>query len=359
MTQHEIAIYRLLNQRIAYSTFKDPVDVVSALGAMQAQDYLGALWAVGLRLPVSTESVVEQAISDGKIIRTWPLRGTLHFTAAEDVRWMLSLSGPRIIAGSAGRHKQLELNNADLNKSQDLIVDALRGGVRLTREALFQVLRRGGIPTTGQRGIHILQWLALQGLICFGPREEKKPTFVLLDEWVPKTPELERDQALAELARRYFTGHGPATLRDFVWWSGLKVSDARIAVEMATSGLGRESVDGEVYWMPREMPDLNDADSDAHLLPGFDQYLLGYKDRSAVLSSADASKIAPGANGMFLSTIVIDGRVSGSWKRTVKKKSVDMKLNLFAPLKKAEIRAVVAAAERYGRFIDAPVELSH
>jgi hypothetical protein len=357
MTSREIANHRLLNQRIVGSKCITPGEVVAALGAMQAQDYAGALWAIGLRLPESTETTVEQAIADGTIIRTWPLRGTLHFVPSADVRWMLSLTAPRILAGSEGRHKQLELDNAVLAKSQTLIENALRGGGRMTRSAVFDLLERGGIPTTGQRGIHILQWLAMRSVLCFGPRESKQPTFVLLDEWAPKSRHLEKDEALAELARIYFTGHGPAALRDFIWWSGLKVSDAKTGIDMISERLTKETMCGTDYWMLQETPAKRDVQPDVHLLPGFDEYLLGYKNRDDVLDPTDANKIAPGRNGMFLSSIVINGRVAGLWKRTADRKSVMLMMNPFAPLKKNSIRSIAMAAERYGRYIGRQVEL--
>jgi hypothetical protein len=203
---------------------------VGGLGAVQAQDYLGALWAIGLRLRAA-ETAIEQAIATRSIVRTWSMRGTLHFVAAEDVRWMLGLLAPRSLASSLGRLRALELDQAVFNRSRDLFIAALSGGKQLRREAMLELLASANISPGGQRGIHILGRLAQEGLICFGAREGKQHTFALLEEWVPQAmlrlgPK-SRDEALAELARRYFTGHGPATLPDFVWWSGLTTSEAR------------------------------------------------------------------------------------------------------------------------------------
>jgi hypothetical protein len=346
----------LSNQQIASPGGKTPGDVVAAMGAVQAQDFLGALWAIGLRLPAAMEADIERAIAERTIVRTWPMRGTLHFVAAADVRWMLELLTPRIVAGSAWRHRELELDDTIFSRCRKLFTRALEGGRRLTRDAMYQVLERSRISASGQRGIHVLCRLAQEGLICFGPREGKQPTFVLLDEWVPDSRRLERGEALTELARRYFTSHGPATLADFVWWSGLKVSDARAALEMVSAQLARETIGGATYWMRGDSP-LPKIRRATHLLPGFDEYLLGYKDRSAVLDLAHAGKIVPGSNGQFLSTIVINGRVVGTWKRELTKKSVVITASPFAALKKTESRALAEAAQRYGKFLGRPAEL--
>jgi len=358
MTARDIVNYRLVNQQIAQSKCQTPAQVVTLLGAMQAQDYPGALWSIGLRLPGGTLTGIEQAISERTIIRTWPMRGTLHFVAAADVRWMLELLTPRIIAGSTARHQDLGLDTAVFAHCEKLIVKALQGGKQVARGALLTLLERSGIETVRQRGYVILWRLAHQGVICFGSHQGKQPAFALLEEWAPKAKRLPRDQALAELALRYFTGHGPATLRDYVWWSGLKVADARAGLEIVSSKLARATVDGTVYWMPQDTPALRDVSATAYLLPGFDEYMLGYTDRSAALEARHAKKIVPGGNGVFKSTIVIDGRVEGLWQRAFKKSSVVITPTPFGRFKKAEALALAAPAARYGRFSGTPAELS-
>jgi len=350
MNIREIVNYRLVNQRIAQSKCKTPGQVVALLGAMQAQDYPGALWSIGLRLPNSTSVDVERAISERTIIRTWPMRGTLHFVAAADVRWMLELLTPRIVAGRAGRHKELGLDAALFVRCEKLLVKALQGGKQVARGGLLALLERAGISTASQRGYVILWRLAHEGVICFGSHQGKQPAFALLDEWAPKAKSLPRDHALAELALRYFIGHGPATLRDFVWWSGLKVADAKAGLEMVSSKLGRETIHGAVYWMPQDTPALHDVSPTAYLLPGFDEFMLGYTDRAAALDSRHAQKVLPGNNGMFMSTIIIDGRVAGLWKRVFKKSSVVITPTLFGRLKKGETQALATPAARYGQF---------
>ncbi|MCG3206719.1 MAG: hypothetical protein FOGNACKC_00318 [Anaerolineae bacterium] len=358
MTNIHFACQRLAHQSIAPAVFETPGEVVQHLGAVQAQDYLGALWAVGLRTKTASEADIEQAISDKKIVRTWPMRGTLHFVAPKDVRWLLALLTPRIIDRAARRHAQLELDNATFARAEWLFADAFRGDRRLTRTEMMDVLERDGIATAGQRGYHILWRAAQTGLICFGPRQGKQDTFVWLDDWLPAGPLLTRDESLAELARRYFTGHGPATLQDFGWWSGLPVADARAAVEMVKAELAHEEVDDQIYWLSVTAAGAKSGSPSAFLLPPFDEYLLGYRDRSAVLNPAHAEKVVPGANGMFKPLIVIDGRVVGTWQRTLRKTKAMVRLDPFDPLGPAQMAAAIAAAEPYGQFLGLPVEIS-
>jgi len=356
-TPDDIAHQRLHNQHIAQPTFNTPAEVVGWLGAIQAQDYLGALWTIGLRMNQATEAAIEQAVADRTIIRTWPMRGTLHFVAPEDARWMLNLLTPPVIARTAPRHRQLELDQAVFARSKGLFVKALQGGKQLTREDMYAVLERGKISSVGQRGYHILVQLAQEGLICWGPRSDKQQTFVLLDEWIPQSCQLDRDEALAAVATRYFTGHGPATLPDFMWWTGLKAADARTALDLAAGQLAQASVDGKSYWMAQDTPALHNPAPSVYLLPGFDEYMLGYTDRSAALAPQDAPKIHPGGNGVFSPTIVVDGRVVGSWKRTVKKRAVTVEFTPFRPFTAPEQDVIAEAAGRYGDFLGLPVVL--
>jgi hypothetical protein len=350
MTPHDIAQYRLYQQQVAKTRFKTPGQVVSWLGALQAQDYAGAKWSIGLRLPNATDTDIEQAIAAKTIIRTWPMRGTLHFVAPEDVRWLLALLTPRIIAQTAGRYRQLELDNAIFARSKEVFTKALQGGKQLTRDEMQQLLERTNISTGGQRGYHILCRSAQDGLICFGAPRGKQQTFTLLDEWAPPTKHLERDEALVELARRYFTSHGPATIPDFVWWSGLTVTDARAGLEMVKAQLSRETVNGQTYWMSSDRPASADDAPTTYLLPGFDEYLLGYKDRTAVLEAVHAQKVTPGNNGVFNPIIVIEGCVVGTWKRIFKKDTVVIETAPFTPLSQAQSHAITVAAQRYGRY---------
>ena len=294
MTPSELTSRRLENQSISTSKPKTPLEVVRNLVALQAQDYLGALWSIALRTPHCTQEEVLAAITKRQIVRTWPMRGTLHFVAGEDIRWMLSLLAPRIIKGLAGRQRQLELTPDNFERSRSILTKELRGGRQLGRREAYVLLEKEGISCQGQRGIHILQLLCLEGLLCFGAHINKEPSFTLLEEWVPSTPSRDRSASLAELTLRYFTSHGPATLQDLMWWSGLTATDAKAGLEAVKSFLISEKIEEKEYWFaPNDTPENHSL----YLLPGFDEYLLGYKDRSAALDIHHAPKVVPGNNG--------------------------------------------------------------
>jgi hypothetical protein len=331
------------------------VDVVRWFGAMQAQDYLASLWAVGARMRSATERLVEEAIADAAIVRTWPMRGTLHLVAAQDVRWMLALLAPRVLRGSAGRYRQLELEGPVLARCASLIETALGGGKRLTREQLYGVLERDGIEARGARGLHIIGHLALQGLICHGPRAEKQPTFALLDEWVPEGRELSAQEALAELALRYFRSHGPATAPDFSWWSGLPLGEARKGIHLAGDALDSFELGGRRFWGCGVEPGPRTAGPAAYLLPFFDEYTVGYRDRSDVLDAEHTRKVAAG--GMLRPIVVIDGRVVGTWRRELRGNRVRVALEPFAPPTPGQVDALREEAARYARFLDRVLEL--
>lgn len=356
-TLPEISSLRLYHQCIARTKCSTPREVISHLGAIQAQDYYGALWSVGLRASGITDVAVEQSIVNKDIIRTWPMRGTLHFVTAADIRWMLELLTPRIIAGTAARSRQLELDADTFSRSIKVFERVLQDNTCLTRDEMLAALERAGIATAGQRGYHILRRLSQEGLICFGPNRAKQLTFVLLEEWVPPVRRKEREEALASLAERYFSSRGPATIQDFAYWSGLTAADAREGIAANKSRFAQESYDGKSFWMPSHMPRLTEPASRAFLLPGFDEYLLGYRDRGAVLEARYAQRICPGGNGMFHPTIVIDGCVAGTWRRTITARGVTVALHPFIPLSKKDSNAVAEAARQYGMFLNMPVTI--
>ena len=357
MNHGDIAWQRLRNQHIATAALQDPADVVAWLGAVQAQDYPGGLWAVGLRTRNATQQDVERALADRTILRTWPMRGTLHFVAASDAQWMLELLAPRVIAATGPRERQLELDERVFARSRKLVVKGLEGGRQLTRTALYAMLDAARISTAGGRGLHIVLRLALEGLICFGAREGKQQTFALLDEWAPGAKRMARDESLAVLARRYFTSHGPATWRDFAWWSGLRTADAREAIHLASAHLVRETVDGEEVWRGTSMPRAKQqALSAAYLLPPFDEYTVAYKDRTAALDPTHAKYAQFG--GMLSATIVVNGRVSGTWKRASVGGGVTIMPTFFGKAAPDHARTALAASERYGRFLELPIKVA-
>jgi hypothetical protein len=358
MTLRDVALLRLANQGISAPVADSPAAVVASLLAMQAQDYGGALWSVGLRLAEVTRGQVEAAIASRQIVRTWPMRGTLHFVAAPDVRWMLELLTPRVIAASATRQKRLGLDARVLSRCEKALVRALRGGRQLPRDEVYAVIERTGITTGDYRGYHVVWRLAQERVLCFGPHAGKQPTFTLLDEWVPACPALARDEALALLARRYFAAHGPATAHDLAWWSGLKVTDVKAAIESLGDELLQRRVGDRVYVTSAAVSRAAPAAGAVHLLPGFDELLLGYRDPSPSLDGSHADKILPGGNGVFMSTMVSMGRVVGTWRAAARRGYVEVMPAPFAALPAREVEDFRSAAERYGRFLGLPVSLA-
>jgi len=358
MTNLDIAHQRLHNQLISQRMFEKPNDVVRWLGAVQSQDFAGAKWALGLRMQDATDESIEQAFADGTILRTHVMRPTWHFVAPADIRWMLTLTAPRINALNAYYYRKLELDDALFRHSNTVLANALQGGKQLTRSELASVLQQAGIAADNLlRSTYIIMRAELDGIICSGARRGKQFTYALLDERVPPTRTLDRDEALAEFARRYFTGHGPATLQDFVWWSGLAAADAKAGLEMVTSQLMSEAIEGQTYWFSASMPPVKELSQRVHLLPNFDEYTVGYTDRSAVIDVSDSTKFD--ARGNVLNhVIVLDGRVVGTWKRTIKKDTVIITPNLFNSLNEAETRALVAAANRFGVFLGMHVNVT-
>lgn len=351
-----IAELRLNSQRLAGNPFEQPEEVVRWMGAMQAQDYGQAVWAIASRTTHASLAAVEQAIAAGKILRTWPQRGTIHFVPAENAKWMLDLSRERMLRGEKSRQDNLQLNEAGLEQSKQLFYEALRGGRRLSRPAILDLLEQHGISTAGQRGYHILYYAAMTGLICIGPTEEKQQTFALLDEWAPAARTLPREEALARLAASYFTSHGPATVQDFAWWAGQTMADARAGLAGARANLSSEKLDGKEYWFSSAA--IPAAASTLHLLAGYDEYLLGYTERSAIIDRPHFDMVVPGGNGVFRPIVVVDGRITAAWKRTVKKKGVEISVTPFTQAAHDAISqhsSLPAAAERYSQFAGLPL----
>jgi hypothetical protein len=356
MNASDVVHRRLHRQKLAWGRANEPQEVVAWFGAMQGQDYAAAKWAVGLRCVNATLAMVEQEVVERKIVRTWLMRGTLHLVAVPDVRWMLALLAPRLLAASAGRRRQLELDEATLARSHDVFAGALQGGQRLLRAEMKSALERAGIALDSSRLYHLLHWAGLQGWICFGPVQDKEETFVLFEEWVPAGEELTRDEALAELALRYVQSHGPATAQDFAWWSGLTLTDARAGLALTSSSLLQETMGGHRYWMLPDDPTVEAPSPTAHLLPPYDEYYVGYKLRDLILDP-QSEKRAISNNGVFRPMVVIDGQVVGIWKQSARQNTVVLALETFRSLTKAETQALSAAAHRYGAFIHLPVDL--
>jgi Winged helix DNA-binding domain len=348
----DIPHQRLLNQHIAKPVCEKPDEVVRWLCAVQAQDYAAAKWAIGLRLPDATDSDIEQAYTDGAILRIHLMRPTWHFVLPEDIRWMLALTALRVNAGNASWYRKLELDDALFTRSNAVLAKALQGGKQLTRPELTSVLQQAGIVTDDlQRFSFIMMRAELDGIVCNGARRDKQFTYALLDERVPQTEALDHDEALAKFVMRYFTSHGPATLQDFVWWSGLTTADAKNGLQMVASQLTHDVIDGQTYWFSTSTLPSTDLPQTTYLLPNYDEYVVGYKDRSAVFDVLHTKYLDSRGNILFNHMIVVDGRIVGTWKRTLKKDSVVITPTFFTPLNEAETDAFNVAVKCYRAFL--------
>lgn len=327
--------------------------MVSWLTAVQAQDYAGAKWAIAQRLAEGTEAAIEEAYNRGEILRTHLLRPTWHFVTPADIRWLLMLTAPRVHALNAPYYRQVELDTETLVRSHGVITNALQGGKHLTREELAEPLQRVGINTKGAlRYPYLLMHAELEGLICSGARKGKHHTYALLEEKVAPTPPLTREEALAALTQRYFTTRGPVTLKDYVRWSGLMVTDAKTGIEMVKSHLQYEVIEGQGYWWGTDVS-LPDTDTPvAHWLPNYDEYLYGYTDG---FSSIEGQSLEAAFDRNFTNGIVLNGKIVGGWRKTVKTRSVTLESKPVTPRSATEKETVVAAAHRFGEYLGLPV----
>jgi len=351
MNLTEISNLRLINQKISLTECKTPAEIVAWMGAMQAQDYSMVKWAIGLRLIDSTQEIVVRAINNCEIIRTHLLRPTWHFVASEDIYWILGLTSPHIKSLTKSRNRDLELSDEILRKSAGIIENSLSEVSHFTREELAAEFNRTGIRTDSNRLSHLILEAELNGLICNGPVIANKHTYALLNKRVFNKKLLTKDESLAELAKRYFTSHCPATLKDFIWWSGLSVINARQALDSIKTNFISENIGNETYWFKNSFKDAKICKNSVHLLPAYDEYLISYKDRSASLSLTDNRK-AVSNNGIFRPVIVVDGQVAGLWKRIVKKDKIIIEINLFKPTNKMIESQLLNIAEIYGKFFD-------
>ena len=343
MNSHEIARQRLANQRLVGERLTSANDVVATLGAIQAQDYAAAKWAVAQRAKDVVDGDVDEALANGSIIRTHVLRPTWHFVAPADIRWMLALTGPRINSGMAFRTRWLELDDRAFRRSEGALRRALEGGEALTRAELSKVLIRARVPVLGEQRLgHLLMRAELDAVVCSGPMRGKQFTYALLDDRVASASPIDRDEALAKLAKIYFTTRGPANAADFAWWSGLTLSDSRKGLDFVGSNLERQVVDGAT----------------AHLLPNFDEYFVAYKDRSAPVQRLNKTGFHPRGQDVLTNVVIVDGQFVGTWKRSIKRDAVVVEMSFLTRLTRGERKSVASAAETYGAFLELPVELS-
>ena len=353
-----IVTARLRAQRLVGNGFASAVDVVRHFGAVQSQDYPGAKWALALRMRSAVESDIDRAFDAGAIVRTHVLRPTWHFVAPEDVRWMLALTGPKVHRGMAGRHRELGLDAPTIASAHRVFEKALEGGNQLTRPEVGAALEHAGIAVDPHRLPHLLYSGELTALLISGRRKHGQHTYALFEERVPKSPPLDREEAIARLAHLYFMSHGPAQLRDFVWWSGLTLAEARRGIASSADSLDHVEVDGATYWFDAALGAARLPAATAILLPNFDEYTVGYADRSAILHPARPFRPELFAFSSILSNVVVvAGQVCGAWRRQTARDRLRVEVRPLAALTGAEHTLVEAAGARLSRFLGRRVEV--
>ena len=357
LTRTELLLRRTGSQALGtQAQAASPEAAVGRLFALQGQDLPGVLWSLGLRSG-ATQEQVRTAFDSGALVRTWPFRGTLHVLAAEDVHWLLAMTAERTLRSAARRRAELGLDDRTVEQARAVARDALADRSALGRKELLARFEGAGIRTSGQRGYHLLWHLSVSGTTVLGPFKGAEQQFVLLEEWVPRRRGLDGDAALAEVVRRYFRGRSPATAADLAWWTKLPVTAIRRGITACGNGLEEVEYDGGVHWQPVPPVTEETRMRTAVLLPGFDEYLLGYTDRSAALAAEHAPLTVPGSNGVFKPTLVLRGRISGVWSRKTSRSSTEVTVHPFRPLNGRDWKAVESAALGYGQFLGTPVTL--
>ena len=348
----DIASRRLRNQHLAGRGLDGAAEVVRHLGAVQAQDYRGATWAVAQRCGLPTAASIGAVVASGSILRTHVLRPTWHFVVAADIRWMLALTGPRVLAGSAARQRELGLDQTTFARVHKILERSLAGGVAMTRSEVAAILVAAGVTLEGQRLVHLLLEAELAGVICSGPPAGKAQTYALLEERVPPAPVMQPDEAAAELAARYFASHGPARLADFTWWSSLTVAQARAAIQAAGDRLATDVVDGRPVWFsPTDAPGITPAPF-VRLLPNYDEYVVAYRERVDYYDRALDPQLVRG--GVMANVVTLDGRVVGNWRRKPRGHGITVVIEPWREFDDVTWDLVAAEVTRLGRHLECP-----
>ncbi len=339
-------------------------DRVTAVGrhmmALQGQDWPAAQWALGVRAPGTMAAHVRSAFDTGRLVRSWPMRGTVHVIPAEDIGWIQRATNHRVLPGAAKRRAQIGLDDESLRRMTDVAVKLLTDGRAVSRETLARTWIDAGIEVRGPWRYHVVWWLSQNGILVQGPAPDGEPLLVLADEWITAPRALEGEEALAELAYRYVAAHGPVLDRDLAWWTGLSLTEARrgISVAAASGRIVPVDVEASAYWAPPELLDgpTNGSvnDDGLQLLPGFDEHLLGYADRSAALDPRHFPLLVPGRNGVFRATVVDRGRVVGTWQRSRWADGMGITITPF-PGRRLSARRAAPAARRWAEFTGTPL----
>lgn len=353
--RRERAALRLAAHGLVSRSHPDAASVARAMLASQGQDLAGVRRSIALRMHRGTERAVAAALDAGEIVRSWPLRGTLHVTAPEDLGWLLRIARVRQATASAARRAELEITDQMLDAAARVCHELMAGGRFVRRDVLIAAFQAAGVPTHAQRAYHLLWNLGHRAVIVFGPQDGAQPTFCLFDERITSSRDLEGDEALAEIALRHMTARGPATDRDLAWWASITLSDARRGIAAVADRLQTREFDGVTHWFAK---DLEPSRMTTLLMPGFDEYLLGYQDRSTVLDPRFAERIVPGKNGIFQPTIIARGEVVGTWRLSTVRGAATITPEYFEQPSASVRRAVGSAALRWAGMLQQPVAVS-
>jgi hypothetical protein len=339
---------RLESQQLNGTTLNTAGELVAWFGAVQGQEYALTKWGLGLRLSNLLDSDIEKELTDGKIFRTHLLRPTWHFVTSEDIHWLLKLTSPRINATNAYMYRKLDLDEAVFNKCNSLLTKLLQGHRQLTRIEINGEFGKNKIEATGHRLSYIMMRSELDGILCSGARQGNQFTYALLEERVPKRKKLNREEALAELAKRYFISRGPATVFDFSTWSGLTLTECRQGIELSKSCFDKMTLEKKEYYFSTHLISNLGPYSRILLLPIYDEFIMGYKDRSAIMEFKQS--LNPNPSFHFNCMIVLDGQIIGTWKRTLEKKQIVLKYNLFGTLSSKQNRELENIIQRFAAF---------
>lgn len=328
MNTFELLNTRLYNQLLAVHGKKTPHEVVSWMGAMQSQSLDMAKWAIGVRLQGKTVKDIDDALDTGKIIRTHILRPTWHFVSAEDIHWMFDLSNPRLKPVYQSYCKMSSSDETLIYRGVPVVEKALSDGKHLTKQEISDILHAHNIKADTRHLTLIISYAEMEGILCNGRQNGSKQTFTSLEAWAPRKEKLHKDEALARLAQRYFASHGPATVNDFAWWSGLTLTDCKHALEMVTDNFVSETANGRVFWMRNNIQTPPETGDPVQLLPPFDEFVVSYKDRSELIDETHYGKVMT-KNGLFSPTVMLNGEIIGSWKKTIQKGTPKVELSFF------------------------------
>lgn len=351
MQEQDILKIRLLNQQLNDSKFTDITKLVKYLGAVQSQDYEPGKLTIGLRVPNSTSQQVEELINQRKIVRTWPMRGTLHYVSSEDVYWMTKLLGPRINRKMASYYKKLDMSEEVINRAEKILIKNLKGNNQIDRQSIYELWEKEGINTKQQRGLFLLQNFAQKSLICFGSRKDKQFTFGLIEDIAPNAKKLSQDESLKEIALRYFTSHGPAQISDLAWWSGLTIAEVKKGIELNGKDLLEQQIEDRIFYMSPNIPEIKEDKLPIKFLQAYDEFTIAYKDRS------DMSKYNIFVKDGFYAMIIKNGEVIGSWRRALEKDLVILQAKMAVKLNSQDKKDLENAAKLYEKFYDVSTEL--